>query len=318
MTQKTSFDYYNKDNNFAQSSTFFISYSPNPINLPKGGIEKKNISDINESLLSDLTCPICLNIVWNPVECNECGNIFCEYCAKKISNSYRSYCPICKKIFVTRQSKGLKKILSKIRIKCPYRFCKKNPQYFDYVKHLEDCDYRLYHCKNDGCEYQDVLINMKYHTNECKYRIIKCKFCSKNIKAYTFEKHEKNECTQEIICPKCHETMTRGYFWSNHYNENNENIECLKGQASYYQNLLEEYQQKMEDLKITYNKEITKYKNDISKAEKEKKTIKNKYIKLKEDFDNWRNSFRNFYVQTNKDYENEDEQKNKALENGRH
>ena len=59
------------------------------------------ISDINESLLSDLTCPICLNIVWNPVECNECGNIFCEYCAKKISNSYRSYCPICKKIFVT-------------------------------------------------------------------------------------------------------------------------------------------------------------------------------------------------------------------------
>jgi hypothetical protein len=41
MTQKTSFDYYNKDNNFAQSSTFFISYSPNPINLPKGGIEKK-------------------------------------------------------------------------------------------------------------------------------------------------------------------------------------------------------------------------------------------------------------------------------------
>ena len=80
---------------------------------------------------------------------------------------------------------------------------------------------------------------------------------------------------------------------------------------------IEECHQKMEDLKITYNKEITKYKNDISKAEKEKITIKNKYIKLKEDFDNWRNSFRNFYIQTN-NYENEDEQKNKVLENGRH
>ena len=271
MTLELSFDDFNKDNYLSYSSNFFNKYSPNPIILPTGGIEIKNIINIDKSLLSDLTCPICFNLVWNPVECDECGSVFCEYCAKKISKSYKSYCPMCKKLFYTKPSKGLKKIFSKIRIKCPYKFCLKNPLYFDYVKHLEDCDYRLYKCKNDGCEYQDNLSNMKYHSNECKYRIIKCKFCSKNIKAHTFEKHEKNECTQEFNCPNCHKVMTRGYYWSNHYNENNENIECLKEQTSYYKNLSEEYKKKMEDYKIKCDKEITKYKNDIKKAEEEKK-----------------------------------------------
>ena len=44
----------------------------------------------------------------------------------------------------------------------------------------------------------------------------------------------------------------------------------------------------------------------------------NKYIKVKEDFGNWRNSFRHFYEQANNDYENEKDQKYKTLENGRY
>ena len=148
---------------------------------------------------------------------------------------------------------------------------------------------------------------MKYHSTECEYRIISCKFCLKKIKAYTFENHEKTECTQEVKCKKCNLIMKRGYFWSKHYNENNENVECLKGQKDYYQKLFEQSEKKLKDLKITNDRETTKYRNDIKRVEEEKNKIKNENIKLQKDIDDYKDRIKNLYDRTINDYEDEDE-----------
>ncbi len=39
-------------------------------------------------------CPICLNLVLEPVECVKYENIFCETFAKKIKNQLRPRCPM--------------------------------------------------------------------------------------------------------------------------------------------------------------------------------------------------------------------------------
>ena len=233
-------------------------YFPNPINEPKAGVNKKYLWKIDDSLLSDLKCGICLNLVWNPMECNECGNSFCEYCINESKKS-RNACPMCKsRPFNFRKAKGLKKFLSKIRIKCNNEKCKEKPEYFDYVKHLETCPYRLYNCANEGCKYQDTLDFIKYHSNECKFRIIKCQYCSKDIKQLAFEWHEKTECTQSIECTKCHLSMTRGYFWTNHYNEKDENIACLKARNEWNEKELQKSYKNIEEANKAHQEEIKK------------------------------------------------------------
>ena len=64
-----------------------ILYYSSQINFPQDGIPFQNLHNPDNSLLSNLKCPICLNLIWKPIELNECGHIFCEYC---IVNLYQN------------------------------------------------------------------------------------------------------------------------------------------------------------------------------------------------------------------------------------
>ena len=308
----------NRDAKFKDSKEIFNAslrnfnkkYSPNPIKYPKAGIERKQLylsNNVDEAFLSDLQCSICLNLIWTPYECSECGNIFCEYCIKESMKVCSRFCPLCKKKdFTIRPVKTLRKFFNKIRIKCINKNCKEKPEYSDYIGHLEKCDFRLYHCKNEGCKYEDILINMKIHSNECKYRIIKCKYCSKDLKEYMFEKHEKTECTQKINCGACHTSMTRGEFWSNHYSENNDNIICLKAQVKYHEENYNKSQNEIENLKKIQKNEIRKYEEKIEKLKEEKNQIEGENKNLKKELKEWNNSFKDIYnkliLKKEKDY----------------
>ena len=84
--------YYKTEENWNKKN-----YAPNPIKEPKAGVSKNYISNIDDSLFSDLQCSICYNLLWNPMECSDCGNSFCEYCIKKnLTIGANNSCPICK------------------------------------------------------------------------------------------------------------------------------------------------------------------------------------------------------------------------------
>jgi seryl-tRNA synthetase len=136
---------------------------------------------------------------------------------------------------------------------------------------------------------------MKYHSNECKYRIIKCKYCSKDIKEYMFEKHEKTECTQKVRCGECHTSMTRAKYWSNHYSKNNDNIDCLKAQVKYHEENYNKSQAIIENLKDNHKNEIKEYEDRIKKLEEEKNKFKIKNQELKKELEEWNNSFKDIY-----------------------
>ena len=51
------------------------------IEFPKDGIPLDRISsNLDQKILSNKICSICLNLVWNPVDCSKCQNIFCKNC----------------------------------------------------------------------------------------------------------------------------------------------------------------------------------------------------------------------------------------------
>ncbi len=291
------------------------NYSPNPIKEPKRGISRDSIFNIDESLFLNLQCGICGNLLWNPMMCNDCGNSFCEYCIKKnLTIGVNKSCPMCRsKQFNPGKAKVLNKFFGRVKIRCNNKQCKEKPEYFNYIKHLEECPFRLYHCTNEGCKYEDTLDNIKHHSSECPNRIIKCKFCSKEIKEYTFKTHEKTECTQNVECGECHTSMTRGFYWKNHYSENDENIECLKARNDWKGNEIKKLNEKIEEIKIAHQKEIEKYKNQISALDNEKKKINKENDKLKKELKDWNSSFTNIYdklvLKKNSIYEEEEEKK---------
>ena len=139
---------------------------------------------------------------------------------------------------------------------------------------------------------------MKFHANNCQYRIINCIYCNKEIQAYYFNTHEKTECTQLIQCPKCKTKMTRGSYFSKHYNKNNDNIECLKAQMKNME--LENEIQKKENNKLKNKIFLLKDENNRNKNE-----LNNIKGKLSKRNDAIKNIYNNFILTENeKEYNN--------------
>jgi len=88
------------------------------------GIIKKNMKYeilTNENFYEiekEITCPICLNYLNNPVMCSSCENIYCKDCINKWKDN-NSSCPLrCEDFVIKDVSRILKQILEKITIKC--------------------------------------------------------------------------------------------------------------------------------------------------------------------------------------------------------
>ena len=81
------------------------------IELPKNGIPLDRISsDLDKKTLESKKCCICLNIVWDPIDCSKCQNIFCKYCINLLLTKKKDSCPLCKRQFKSTNCKALKKI----------------------------------------------------------------------------------------------------------------------------------------------------------------------------------------------------------------
>ena len=143
------------------------------------------LSEIDKSTLETITCPICLDIVWDPVDCSKCGFIFCENCIDESIEKVDDSCPICKNSpFQTTECKTIKKLLAKFKFRCPNIPCDVNPEYSDFLDHLEKCKFRKYHCNNKGCDFEtieDDKEGMENHSKICEYKLINCQYCSKSV-----------------------------------------------------------------------------------------------------------------------------------------
>ena len=307
----------NSSRNFNLSSNLFSqslenfhtrNYSPCPLEVPKAGIPLNYLSKkIPQSTIDEVKCPICYNLIWDIVACNACGNAFCQFCIEQSIKKAGNFCPECRANPIKlEKSKGFKKLFNNIKIKCHYKNCKKLIDYSDYLNHLEKCEFRLYCCKNSGCIYKDTLINIKVHSNECPYRIVSCEYCKNPVKKNMIENHIKTECPQNVKCPLCLTAMTRGYYNSEHYSANNDNIDCLKGQVDIYKKRYDNALDKIEKYKIEVDKQVKqlkkKHKTENDALKNEIKILKenqnknlNEIAQLKQELSEWNSSFKDIY-----------------------
>ena len=114
------------------------------INNAKGricGIDKKFISNYDEYklLLDEMICPICLKVLLDPIECNQCQAIVCENCYFILKSADKNcFNEGCKGTYI-KANKFVRGILSNLMVRC-YGCNKDKIKYDDYLEHIKSCD----------------------------------------------------------------------------------------------------------------------------------------------------------------------------------
>ena len=140
------------------------------------GVDYEFVSTHTE-LLEELKCPICLELVSDPVQ-TSCGHLFCGKCIKGIKQ-----CPVDRNNFATTPSPDHfnHQRLHNLKVKCPNKGgCQWQGNLGDANKHTDtDCDYQLVMCRNEGCNVQIERRNLVEHMDcVCLERMYNCPYCS--------------------------------------------------------------------------------------------------------------------------------------------
>lgn len=264
----------------------------------KEGISVDLVDTDSTTLTESFICVICLNLVLNPVFCEESDCVYCKNCIEAWSKKDAN-CPNCRKEFKpnTKVSRILKNMLLKIKLKCLYTGCKEITEYEKYEYHLNKCDFAMYKCMVKGCDYKSPKKEILDHLQNCKFFEINCEFCSKKTFKSSLKEHY-------LICPKfnkfcpvckafienlemsthqngsCFETLAKLFLSNSHLNES-ENY-----------NLLTDYDETkntnsvlLQKIKIL-NEEILRIKDESDKKDIKINDLLSDVLKIKKDFIN--------------------------------
>jgi hypothetical protein len=186
---------------------------------------KSNMNTLND----EFSCPICLNLLFNPKYCSKCEQMFCEDCIFKCLEKNKS-CPHCRDNFIeSKIPRQLLNLLNSVVVLCPNN-CRTKISYCDLQGHLLRCQFTQIKTKCNLCEDEipdTIKLNRtKNHQNECGeafipcdqvgckstfkrklknnhlencyYVIVKCENCENSFTALKYENHSRKECAWNI------------------------------------------------------------------------------------------------------------------------
>ena len=133
--------------------------------------------NIPKEFLEELKCPICLELVSDPVQ-TSCGHLFCRKCIKGIKQ-----CPVDRNNFTTTPSPDHfnHRRVHSFKVKCPNKGgCQWQGNLGDANKHTDtDCDYQFVMCRNERCNVKIERRNLVEHMDcVCLERMYNCPYCS--------------------------------------------------------------------------------------------------------------------------------------------
>ena len=153
--------------------------------------EERFASTVNRNFL----CPICFNVLKDPVLCPRNQHCYCRGCiTKHLENSQR--CPTCADELtveaLTEPNQMVKDYLNELNIRCVYnsRGCKEIVQLQHLDQHEATCGFTPAVCINQGCGATINQRDLTHHESEvCEFRKLKCHSCGEMTK--TLEDMEK-------------------------------------------------------------------------------------------------------------------------------
>ena len=140
------------------------------------GVEYEFVNTQTE-LLEELKCPICLELVCDPVQ-TSCGHLFCGKCIKETQT-----CPVDRKQFTSHKDNYNDRRVRNLKVKCPNkgRGCQWQGDLGGAARHTEvNCNYQIVECYNRGCNVKVLKGHLVDHMSKaCFHRRYNCPYCHK-------------------------------------------------------------------------------------------------------------------------------------------
>jgi hypothetical protein len=242
-------------------------------------------------MVHDITCQICLNIVYpDPVCCGICSQMFCKKCINNwIRNKNR--CPNAHDYKEAQVNRLAKNLLENILLTCPNSNsgCTNQIKYGNYLKHVDtDCDYIDYTCH--GCKLVDKKKIVAMHINVCELVDEKCGFCSSMFKRKDLSNHVKNCDERTIECGYCDKVFKNIEYNNHEMNCDEKMITCdnckmkfkRKSESGHTKDICFKELMKYFENEESQNEKILKEKDSlISKLESEKISLQDQVVLLK-------------------------------------
>ena len=117
-------------------------------------------------------CPICLDVVEDPIMMSTCEHLFCKVCFDTMVKSSIALCPTCREAANKNGSKPLNHVLKSI-----YGSLKMQ-------------------CMDPSCEEKLTISNYKHHDETCPKINFNCPDCGFNVKKLIGEEKIDHNCIQ--------------------------------------------------------------------------------------------------------------------------
>ena len=141
-------------------------------------------------------CPICMNVLKEPVQCRNNEHYFCSPCIRRHLEQNSQSCPLCIEELtietLRRPPRIVTDYLSSLKITCDHadRGCRELVELEVLVSHVANCNFSPVICSNDGCmeiiNKQDVE---NHETNVCGFKKIKCDDCDEQFPRSKYSTH---------------------------------------------------------------------------------------------------------------------------------
>lgn len=128
-----------------------------------------NDDGLNQTLISLLECPVCLEYVMPPIHQCKRGHIVCSSCKPQLTQ-----CPTCRSRFADVRSLVLEKIAEQLLYPCKNYTagCQGKYKLQDKTDHEDNCFYRTYKCIISQCNWKGFWQEILGHMNEVHSSIV--------------------------------------------------------------------------------------------------------------------------------------------------
>ena len=166
----------------------------------------------------DFHCAICMNVLKEPVMCQNNQHYFCKACIMR-HLVQSEMCPTCREEMnvetLRKPPRILTNCLSNLNIRCENyeRGCLGFVKLGDLENHTVNCGFAPVKCSNDGCSIEVNKRDRIYHETEvCEFRKVKCHDCAELKKDFVEVKNDCAEVKKDFVEVKndCAE-MKRNY-----------------------------------------------------------------------------------------------------------
>ena len=149
-----------------------------------GGYEEERFE---HEVDSKLLCPICSNVLKDPVQCQN-EHYFCRSCIKKHLHENSETCPMCQdhltEEILSKPPRILTNMLECLKIRCDHakRGCQELIKLEFLHQHVKSCDYSPTRCTNSGCSQVINQHEKERHENQlCPFGMFVCDDCQEQV-----------------------------------------------------------------------------------------------------------------------------------------